>query len=345
MLSSAASDLRLSPDDYFRPLHPEARDQGDPYVLTVPSDACTPFRFYTYVTGEDAVSARAFPVYGSNDLVHWQALGGSLQADPTRAHWAPCVQYLPRLDLPYVMLYSRAQGLGEQSHIGHQIRRAHSRRPQGPFEDSGHVLTPELDFAIDPDIYRAPDHSLKIAFAMDFVADAPLGTGIVEAAINDDLTQISSARRVLARASHAWHVYDPARRMPWKHIPNVNWEQDTVRWNTLEAPVGGLVSPRGQSVYLYSGGAFFQFYAVGALVEADGQLLDISSEGQLVIAPQETRGIFAPGHCCWIRGVGDSIYLMLHARFGSPQAPRQMCLAPLGWNEAGHPVSLPLVMR
>ena len=53
-----------------RPLHPEGRDQGDPYLLQAAQGA--PFRYYVYVTGEDA-SGAAFPVYGSPDLIRWTA--------------------------------------------------------------------------------------------------------------------------------------------------------------------------------------------------------------------------------------------------------------------------------
>ena len=44
--------------------------------------------------------------------------------------------------------------MGEAAHIGHAIRRADAVAPEGPFQDSGEVLTPDLDFAIDPDVYR-----------------------------------------------------------------------------------------------------------------------------------------------------------------------------------------------
>ncbi|HET8522443.1 MAG TPA: family 43 glycosylhydrolase [Thermomicrobiales bacterium] len=329
----------LPPSAFGRPLYPEDRDQGDPYILALPPQAGARFRYYVYTTGENPRTGRAFPVYGSDDLLTWHPLGDALTMVRGGAHWAPCVRYIPNLDLPYVMLYSRSIGLGEQAHIGHAIYRAHSANPEGPFVDSGHVLTPDLDFAIDPDVYRLPDGSLKLAFATDFVADEPYGTGIVEVAINDDLTALQSAPRLLARASHSWQVFEPARVMPWKQIPGIDWTRDTVRWHTIEAPVGGLVSPTGQTVYLYSGGCFYNFYAVGALIEDHhGALQDVShGDGAFVIGPDPARGFYAPGHCSWLHVAPKLDYLMLHARFGSPTAPRQMCLARLGWTAGGHP--------
>jgi hypothetical protein len=205
-------------------------------------------------------------------------------------------------------------------------------------------LTPSLDFAIDPDVYRLSDGSLKIAFAMDFVADEPYGTGIVEADIDEALTQVRSSPRVLARPQFDWQVYEPARVMTWKAIPGIDWARQTVRWHTIEGPVGGLVSPRGQRVYLYSGGCFFDFYAVGALVgDGAGKERDVTDGVRnFVIRPESEKGFFGPGHCSWLRTPDGSDYLLLHARFGSPDARRQMCLAPLHWTPDGLPTTGPV---
>jgi arabinan endo-1,5-alpha-L-arabinosidase len=339
-MSAGTTSLLAVPEDaFFRPLFPEDRDQGDPYILAVPPEAGTRFAYYVYVTGEDAARGRAFPYYGSHDLVHWEPLGAALEADTTKAHWAPCVRFIPGLPRPFVMLYSRAIGLGEQGHIGHAIRRADATSPEGPFRDSGHVLTPDLDFAIDPDVYRRADGQLYLAFAMDFTEGAPLGTGIVEAPVSDDLTHLTAGPRLLARAKHAWQVYDPARKLPWKQIAGVNWETDTVRWHTVEAPAGGLVSPLGREVYLYSGGCFFAYYAVGALVRNEqDEIIDLAEgEGTVVLGPHPEQGAFAPGHCSYLRLPGGEELLMFHARYGSPSAPRQMSLAPLRWTAEGLP--------
>jgi len=231
-------EVVVPPSALYRPLFPEDRDQGDPYILAPPPAAQSRFRYYVYTTGEDPVSGRAFPVYGSHDLMHWQPLDEALIVGRQSSHWAPCVRYLPGLDFPFVMLYSRAVGSGAEGHVGHAIRRAHSRRPEGPFVDSGHVLTSDLDFAIDPDVYRHPDGSLKLAFAMDFVDDEPYGTGIVESTISEDLTRLIGPRRLLARPRYDWHVYESSRVMPWKTIAGIDWTSQSVRWHTVEAPVG-----------------------------------------------------------------------------------------------------------
>jgi hypothetical protein len=152
---------------------------------------------------------------------------------------------------------------------------------------------------------------------------------------------LQSTPRVLARPGFDWQVYDPARVMPWKAIRGIDWDRQTVRWHTIEAPVGGLVSPIGQRVYLYSGGCFFNFYAVGALIEdGRGRPRDVTDGVRnFVVQPLPDKGFFGPGHCSWLHAHDGSDYLMLHARFGSPKARRQMCLAPLRWTAEGLPTT------
>jgi len=339
--SRAGRSRKAGPESY-RPLYPEPADQGDPYLLAAPGGES--WRYYVYVTS-DLAKDRVVPVYGSNDLAAWRKLGPALVSDGVpRAYWAPCVRHVPGLARPYVMLYSRSVGVGEEAHIGHVIRRADAERPEGPFVDSGEVLTPDADFAIDPDVYRLPDGRLRLAYATDFVLDAPIGTGLVECELSEDLTRMTGPPRVLARATEDWQVYDPARRMPWKRIPGVDWATQTVRWHTLEGPVGGLVNPEGRPVYLYSGGCFFGFYAVGALIQNDaGRLLNLTrSDAGWVLRPAPERGFFGPGHCAWFRSPDGRDWLVVHARFGAPDAPRQATLVELRWDERGHPYGVPM---
>jgi len=325
----------------FRPLCPdEGTDQGDPFVVATTPEDGSARRFYVYVTGNDPLAGLAFPVYASDDLVSWERVGTALEAGAATSHWAPCVRHVPGLPRPWAMLYSRAVGTGEQGHVGHALRRADAEAPEGPFRDTGEVLTPEIDFAIDADVYRRPDGALMLAWAMDFVADEPYGTGIVEAGVSPDLRRIVGPVRVLARPSLPWHLFDAARTMPWKTIPGVDWSRgDTVRWSTVEGPVGGLVAPRGGPVVLYSGGCFFGTYAVGALAEEPGgEPRNLTSgDGDWVLAARPERGFYAPGHCSWLKLPGGAEYLMTHARFGSPDAPRRFCLVPLRWTADGRP--------
>jgi GH43 family beta-xylosidase len=344
------SSARVPGPVSYRPLYPEAADQGDPFLLAVPPGVPADFRYYVYVTRDETsdgrggtASAGAFPVLASHDLETWTPLGPSIPGDGSRAHWAPMVRYVAGLARPYVMLYSRGAGTGEQAHIGHQVLRADAERPEGPFVDSGHVLTPDTDFAIDADVYRAPDGSLRMAYATDFTEDEPYGTGIVEVAVSEDLTEVLSAPVVLARPTEEWQLFDGARRMPWKRIDGVDWATDTVRWSTVEGPAGGLSNPQGRRVDLYSGGCYFGFYAVGALVEdGSGLLVNVTRDGgHFVLRSLPEHGFFAPGHCAWYRGGDGREWLVTHARFGSETAPRNACLVELRWTEDGLPYCPP----
>jgi GH43 family beta-xylosidase len=326
------------------PLCPEPGvDQGDPFLLEVPpSYRQSPYRYYVYVT------APGFPVYGSNTLTDpagWSQVGLSYPGMSEQAWcWAPCVSYLEGLDRPWVMLYSRAAGAGEvEGHQGHQIRRADSTSPAGPFVDSGEVLTPDVDFAIDPEVQLGTDGGNRLFFATDFVDDQPYGTGIVEVAISPDLRRVESAPSLVARPGSDWQLYDPARSMPWKRIAGVQWDRgDTVRWSTVEGPAA-LRSPTGRQLLLYSGGNFAGFYGVGVLArEPDGSWVDLSpTPEQCLLSPDPDAGLYGPGHCSVLTRSGDDSYVCYHFR-SRPDAPRQFGIVPLYWSGGD---DLPMVRR
>ena len=329
--------ITLSSDMFYRPLAPTPRDQGDPFLVEAPPGAGTAFRFYIYTTDAEPTGANVLPVYGTDDLRRVEQLGEVLDGETTQSHWAPMVRYVPGLARPWVMISSHGRGLGEQAHVGHTLLRADATAPEGPFRYSGHDLTPDADFAIDADVYRS-DGRLKLAYATDFVDSEPLGTGIVEVDISEDLTTVLSEPRVLTRPGAAWEQYETDRVMPWKEIPGVDWERgDTVDWGCDEAPVGGLTTRHGEEVVLYSGGNFADYYAVGALVRRGGRIVDVTNEeGHFVLQPQPDDGLFSIGHPSLV-DLGDEKALLTHIRFGSPDAPRQMALVPLRESEQGYP--------
>ena len=124
-------DVIVPSSALYRPLFPEDLDQGDPFIFAPPPQAQSQFPYYVYTTGEDPVSGRAFPVYASHDLVTWQRLDDALAVEVQSSHWAPCVTYLPQLDLPYVMLYSRVIGVGEEGHVGPEVLQEALATPEG----------------------------------------------------------------------------------------------------------------------------------------------------------------------------------------------------------------------
>ena len=169
----------------YRPLFPEAADQGDPYLLAIPPGVPAAYRFYVYVTRDETsdgrggtASAGAFPAFASNDLATWTPLGPSLQGDATRhAFWAPCVRYVPGLPRPYVMLYSHGAGTGEQAHIGHQIRRADAeqRKFTAGTTTTFFVFQAQRDLAVarNNELRAVLDYNLSIV-DLETVQEAPL---------------------------------------------------------------------------------------------------------------------------------------------------------------------------
>ncbi|HEY6746280.1 MAG TPA: family 43 glycosylhydrolase [Mycobacteriales bacterium] len=322
--------MRALVERFGVPLCPESEvDQGDPFLLEAP--AGTPgHRFYVYVSGP------GFPVYGSDDLTGWRRLGDSRPDGGDAWSWAPCVRYVAGLHRPWVMLYSQARGAGEvDGHRGHRILRADSDRPEGPFVDSGEVLTPELDFAIDPDVSPDPaGGGPLLTFAADYVSDQPYGTGLFEAAVRPDLRGLTSPPRPVARPRSEWQLYDGARSMPWKDIPGVSWAAgETVRWYTMEGPAA-VLSPGGRRTLLYSGGNFAGFYGVGVLqADRSGRWVDLSPTPQdCLLAPMPERGVYGPGHCSVLAtdAAPDRQVLCFHFRT-APGAPRQFGILPLSW--------------
>lgn len=327
MTYSAALGVALCPEPTV--------DQGDPFLLEVPEQhrADFPYRYYVYVT------ASGFPVYGADtplDPTGWHRVGESYPGvDADRWCWAPCVRFVEGLRRPWVMLYSIAGGAGEtEGHQGHRLRRADSTSPAGPFTDSGEVLTPDLDFAIDPDVHVAADGTTWLYFAVDFIADEPYGTGLVRAGISADLRRLESPPEVVARPSAPWQVFDPERSMPWKNIPGVRWQNaETVRWSTIEGP-SVLTSPGGREVVLYSGGNFTDFYGVGiAAADPDGSWSDLSpTPERSLLGPRPDDGLFGPGHCSVLVSDGQT-YMCYHFRT-EPSAPRQFGIIALEWDAA-----------
>lgn len=324
----------------LRPLISDELDQGDPFVLHHRWPGRGEFRYYAYTTGAgEVVEGRAFPIYGSWNLLEWRLLGRALQAEAGRACWAPCLRLIRGLRRPFVMLYSRGRGVGEEAHREHRIYRADSTSPEGPFETTGPVTPPTLDFAIDPDVFMTPGGELRLTFATDFVDGDRPGTGLAEAPISGDLATLLAEPRPLARPLHDWQIFDARRRMPWKEIPGISWERgDRVTWHCIEGPAT-IFSPRGRRFTIYSGGCFEGNYATALLGgEAGNGLTDLSlAPGGMLIASRPAEGIFGPGHGCVVRAAsGEEVYIF-HARFGSAEAPRQMALAPIRWTAAGVP--------
>jgi hypothetical protein len=333
----------LGIDDFYRPIIPEpasdVTDQGDPYLLTVPSSASADYSYYLYHPDESQQGDR-IPVYGSNDLRRFDYLGKALSTDVSMsAHWAPCVAYNASTGL-FTMFYSRSTPDQPNPDVGQVLRRAVADRPEGPFVDQGEVpLELETAFAIDADVYEKHDASSGdrascLAYVVEFWNEERVGVGIVEVLLSEDFSRPVTSPRVLVKPSLDVQMYERNRSMPWQ-VGKRDWAGgETVDWHCIEAPIGGLVSPGGRACYLDSFGSYKDdTYAVGAIrEEPDGTLVDLAVQGHAVLRSGVLTGIESAGHPSLV----TPNLLVSHGRF-TPGGDRQAFFAPLLWDEQDRP--------
>ncbi len=289
---------------------------ADPFVLLYQG------KYYAYGTGSDEGNGRqrdgrVFPVLVSDDLVHWEALGGALEPylpDLSVAYWAP--EVAERDGVFY--LYYAANG---------RLRVATSGNPAGPFRDSGRDLFPEEPFSIDAHPFRDPrDGRWYLFFAKDFF-DGRVGTGVAVAELNDDMVTLKTASRLVVRASSDWHIYE--RNRYW-------YEQHWEAWHTVEGPF--VVPHDGKYYCLYSGGNWQgPDYGVSYAV-ADHPLGPYRDEWSLAgpVVLKGTPGkVLGPGHNSVVLGPdGETEFVVYHAWDGAKTA-RRMCIDPLIWRDDG----------
>lgn len=158
LASSVGADLRGTPmlqSPSGEPVTGDFLQGGDPFTW-LESDGSS----YLYTTNRPG---QKVPVYRSDDLQHWTALGDAMPVLPPWARpgktWAPEVIRL--LDGRYALFYTAAN-----RHNGKQcIGRAIATHPAGPFVDSTSapfVCNPEAATSIDPSPFRDDDGSLYL---------------------------------------------------------------------------------------------------------------------------------------------------------------------------------------
>jgi hypothetical protein len=333
----------LGIEDLYTPVipHPAADvvDQGDPYLLTVPDPSGTGYPYYLFHTDVSHEGDRV-PVYGSRDLRSFDYVGKALQTDVSMSeHWAPCVVFTPATGL-YSMFYSRSRPDQPNADVGQLLRRAVAERPEGPFEDQGEFpLELESDFAIDADVYPRRDRltgetTHHLAYVMEFWHEERVGVGVVEVALSPDLSRPVSEPRVIVKPTLDVQMYERNRSMPWR-VGMRNWAAgETVDWHCIEAPIGGVLSPRGVPHYLISYGSYKDdSYAVGAVrQEPDGSWTDLATTGHAVLRSGMLPGIESAGHPSLV----TPNLLVSHGRF-RPGGDRRAFYVPLLWDDEDRP--------
>lgn len=267
---------------------------ADPFVLRAEDG-----RYVMFGTSpERPTDGRAFRVLVSDDLEHWQDLGGALivpdPPQPGVEYWAPEVAHA---DGRYWMYYSCGRG-----DAGHQLRVASSVSATGPFEDTGVVLTADLPFAIDPSPYRDPNGAWWLFFASDLVEGERPGTVIVVQRLRD-MTRLEGERTVVLRASADWQRYENDRKI-YGGIHD---------WHTLEGPAV-IDDGRGGIILLYSGGNWQTpgyGVAVATAASPEGPWQQDPDAPPLVTSA--STGLIGPGHCSVLPDETGGYHLFLHA--------------------------------
>jgi hypothetical protein len=306
---------QMSGPRFSNPL-PEAL--GNPFVLRHRS------RFYLYGTndGPPPADGRQVPVFRSDDLVHWEPLGGALvPSDAAAAHRAPKV-------LAWNGRFYMVVSFGDFERTGHALWVAVADRPEGPFGLHTRVSGAAERSSIDGSWLLDDDGRLYLYRCLDFIADddPPHGTGIVVQEMRDPFTPLGAPATVL-RAHAPWHVSEKEQTMP------LYGGRTFAEWTTIEGPAP--VCRRGKYYCGYSGGNFAGGCGTGEAV-ADAPLGPYRDpRGRAGPIFGTMAGVVeGPGHVSVVRPDMVHDWIVLHGR--SPGAPaRRVWLCPASWDEGG----------
>ncbi len=295
---------------YTNPVHPG--DFPDPFVMRVGET------YYGYATELHTQPPRALRLMRSDDLVHWTPLQGPLERlrEPwARDYWAPEVAFHGGR---FFMYYSA--GIEDRHH---QIRVATADRPDGPFRDTGRILTPDDPFTIDAHPFRDDDGQWYLYYSRDFLEGERVGTAIVVDRLVDMLT-LAGERQTILRASADWQLFRKQREMYGA----------VYDWYTLEGP---FLRKRDGLYYLfYSGGAWeTENYGVSyAVADAPlGPFLDARSDAPALLRTIP-GSVIGPGHASLVAGPDGDDYLVYHA-WDRAKTARRMCIDRVEWTADG----------
>lgn len=284
---------------------------ADPFVLLADG------AYYAYgTTVPSGVDGRMFRVLRSADLVHWTPMGGALEPLDLAAdheYWAPEVAHA---DGTYYLYYS--VGIGD---VGHQLRVATAQRPEGPFRDTGVVLTKHELFAIDPCPFRDVDGQWYLFYAHDVLHGDRPGTSIAVDRLRE-MTRLDGEPRTILRATGDWQIFRRERPM----------YGSVYDWHTLEGP--SVVRRDGRYYCFYSGGSWEAAgYGVSYAV-ADSPLGPWSEPQPGPVILRSTAEAVGPGHNSVVTGPDGADYLTYHA-WDAARTARRMFVDRLEWGPEG----------
>jgi GH43 family beta-xylosidase len=312
--------------------HPAASAYTNPvFAADMPDPSVKKFGKFYYgfgTTGKERLpDGRIFTLLRSRDLVHWERLGGALvppSGNTNCLYWAPEIAE----DHGRYYLYYAMGGV-EPEHF--ELRVGVSRQPQGPFTDSGAILSDceSNRFTIDPYPFRDDDGQWYLFYACDFPYDSPglhAGTGVVVDRLIG-MKRLAGERQVVARPAFDWTLFESNRWMDAFH-------QTFKSWHTIEGPCA--VKHEGKYCCFYSG-ANWQTPRYGVdYVVADHPLGPYTGAGDHARVLQGVAGkVIGPGGNAVVTGPdGHTQYIVYHA-WNRPMTERQLCIDRLDWTPEG----------
>ncbi len=316
---------RLLPDavsaEYTNPVPAQA--MPDPGVLSFEG------RYYAFgTTGDSRMSdGKVFRVLSSADLITWKELGGALEPPLQNSkvqYWAPEVVHHQGT---FYLYYSA--GTLPDLHFG--IRVATSKRPEGPYVDTGTPLQEGDDapFFIDGHPYQDEDGRWYLFYAKDFpnTTDGFMaGTGIVVDRLID-MTRLEGKPRMVVRPRYPWTLFESKRKMDL-------YGGQVFDWHTIEAP--WVVKRNGRYYCFYSGSNFGTVNYGLDYVEGDSVMGPYHGQGQyarvLRGVPDLVRG---PGHHSIVATSDGKGEMVVYHAWNKNMTDRQMWIDPLYWTPRG----------
>lgn len=298
---------------YTNPVYPHYF--ADPFVLLHAG------AYYAYGTGVTAPgTTRVFEVLTSRNLVHWRSLGHALEplGDGSTDYWAPEVAFA---DGKFYLYYSA--GMGD---AGHRLRVAVAAQPDGPFVDSGVILTPNEPFAIDASPFQDDDGQWYLYYARGFLYGERPDTALSVAKL-EQMTRLSTQSHTVLRASQDWR-YARDRKM-----------YGQMHWYTLGGP---FVVKRGGRYYCFYSGVSWTNLSYGvSYAVADhplGPWSEVSVTEHRAAAPTLLQTIpsqvIGSRQNSLVRGPNGGDYLVYDAG-DVKHTVRRMCIDRVTWTPEG----------
>ncbi|AQQ09799.1 Extracellular endo-alpha-(1-_5)-L-arabinanase 1 precursor [Sedimentisphaera cyanobacteriorum] len=272
--------------------------------------------YYAVGTGQ-AEDGRHFPIVKSDDFVNWEHTGGALEPleEPNlELYWAP---EIAERDGKFYLYYA-----GDMN-----MRVAVAESPEGPYEDAGIKLFPDLEFSIDGHPYKDPvSGEWYLFFAKDFFDKKP-GTALAVVKLGDDMLSTEGQVHTVMRAFSDWQIYE--RNRDW-------YDKTWPAWYTVEGPA--VLHKDGKYYCFYSGGNWqTPGYGVGCAVSKDitGPYKDPWSESEPSVLSSDDTELIGPGHNSVIKAPDGQTWFIVYHSWNSEQTKRQMCIDPLIWTSEG----------